>query len=344
MNTLNLNQQTTSTLAELKSCKPTMIKSNRNSAEVFGLKSQNAAKLFVDEYSVGISGYEPYVPKTAKHHFEADICNDLREFEVSGYKDGALFITGPKGIGKSRGIEQYYARLMKPVFRVTGHERMEVSDLLGNMTIRDGNTVFTYGPLTLAAMWGGVFLFDEADACPPEVLVGLHGILEMGDQFVIPENDSEVIPVKQGFRVIVTGNTAGSGDMNGDYAGTVIQNSATMDRFNFLEWDYPTPEAELEILNMSVNEGGKSRDLPIPLLQRLIDAANLTRQESAVEPLSVRALIRWARKIRVYGQSKPLSYSLDRAFTYKLSQPQREEVYAVFKAAFGEKEFFGEGN
>jgi len=333
---------TTANLAEIKESTPVMVKSNKTMAELFGLESDAAHKIKVPQYSVGISGYQPFVPKISNHYFDVDHCNDLREFESSGHLDGALYITGPRGIGKSRGVEQYYARINKPIFRVTGHERMELSDLLGNMTLKEGSMIFTHGPLALAAMWGGVFLFDEADACPPEVLVGLNGILEMGDQFVIPENNSEVIPVKDGFRVIATGNTAGSGDLNGDYAGTVIQNSATMDRFNFLEWTYPTIEAEIKILQMSVNEGKQGKDLPEAFLEHLVKAANLTRGEGGVPEISVRALIRWARKIKVFAKAKPLAYSFDRAFAYKLSQPQREEVYSVMEGAFGRKEFFGE--
>lgn len=333
---LNNSVNNTNNSVNIKDIEPVFKKANKNVAELFGLNSESSQKTYLEWYTANSDGYKPFVPSIKNHMFESDCFNDLREYDACGYNDGALFVTGPAGIGKSTTIEQFFARKGRPVFRVTGHERLEVNDLIGTMSLKDGRTVFTYGPLTLAALWGGIFLFDEADACPPEVLVGLHGILEMGNQFVIPENNSEIIPIKAGFRVIVTGNTAGGGDMNGNYAGTVIQNSATMDRFNFLEWNYPDKSVEMKIIKSAINS-----TIPDVLIERLVDAANMTRIEGAVESISIRALIRWARKISVYGSQKPLVYTLDRSFTFRLSESKRSEVYAVMKAAFGEKEFFG---
>ena len=314
--------------------------STRKLSEAFGLKSESLKRdttFPVYAAKEGSTGWECHIPTEKMHHFTQDVVNDLREFEYSGYRDGCLFITGPKGAGKSSTVEQFYARLEKPVFRATGHERLEVSDLIGTMSLRDGKTEFQYGPLTLAALNGGVFLFDEADACPPEVLVGLHGILEMGDRFVIPENGGEVINIEAGFRVIVTGNTAGSGDSDGQYAGTVIQNSATLDRFNFLLWDYPSEEVETGIVMTAVPQLQKATTLA----QALVKAARATRG-AGVEEISTRTLIRWARKVVVFKEAqKPLVYSLDRAFSNRLSESKRAEVYAIMKTCFGSMEFFG---
>jgi cobaltochelatase CobS len=331
--TTNSEQSTT---VSFKDSQPHYVKGDKSVAELYGLNSEAANNTYLEVYTSNAKGFEVYVPSNKFHFFESDTFNDLREFEASGYLDGALFVTGPKGIGKSTTIEQFYSRMNKPVFRVTGHERLEVSDLIGSMYLKDSKTEYSYGPLTLAALSGGILLFDEADACPPEVLVGLHGILEMGDQFVIPENNAEIIPIKPGFRVIVTGNTAGGGDMSGEYAGTTIQNSATLDRFNFLQWDYPLESIELEILKAATGNF-----LPEILLTRLIEAATLTRTSNSVEPISIRALIRWVRKILVFGNSKPLVYSFDRAFGYRLSEAKRAEVHAVMKGALGTQEFFG---
>ena len=277
-----------------------------------------------------------YIPLAKKHSFTKEMLNDLQEFNLSGYKDGCLFITGPKGAGKSSTIEQYYARLGQPVFRVTGHQRLELSDLIGLMSVRDGQTVFQHGPLSLAAMSGGVFLFDEADACPPEVLVVLHGSLEIGSHFVIAENGGQVVRIDPAFRVIVTGNTAGDGDITGEYAGTVVQNSATLDRFNFLEWDYPAEDVEKAILMAAVPALHKAPQIAEDLLK----AARNTRADGGVEPISTRALIRWGRKAVAF-KGRPLKVSLDRAFAFRLDPARRNEVYAVVTAVLGQTAFYG---
>lgn len=279
---------------------------------------------------------QPYIPTVKNHSFNREVYNDLQEFNLLGYKDGCLFVTGPKGAGKSSTIEQYYARLGQPVFRITGHARLELSDLIGLMSVREGQTVFQHGPLSLAAMSGGIFLFDEADACPPEVLVGLHGILEMGDHFVIAENGSQVVKIHPAFRVVVTGNTAGDGDVSGEYAGTVVQNSATLDRFNFLEWDYPDFDVEKSILLSAVPQLQKAPRIA----EDLLVAARDTRADGGVEPISTRALIRWARKAVAF-KGNPLQRSLDRAFAFRLDPARRNEVYAICAAVIGETGFYG---
>lgn len=304
----------------------------RSVAQAYGLEptsKDRPLKIFENQEE----GWLGYVPTERHHIFSPETVNDLREYEYSGYKDGGLFITGPKGAGKSSTVEQFYARMGKPVFRANGHERMEVSELIGQMNLVDQSTVFTYGPLTLAAKFGGVFLLDEADACPPEVLVGLHGIMEMNDKFVIPENGGEIINVHPDFRFIVTGNTAGSGDESGSYAGTMIQNSATLDRFNFLSWGYPSKEVEMAIVMAADPILAKAKSL----VEVLVNAASETRG-GGIEEISTRTLIRWARKAVVYRDAgKSLQYSLDRSFSNRLNENQKAELYAKMRLVIGDK-------
>ena len=74
-----------------------------------------------------------------------------------------LYICGPTSAGKSSLVRQIAARLNYSVFEATGHDRLEFPDLVGHLSIQNGNMVFEDGPLTLAMKIGGIFLFNEAD-------------------------------------------------------------------------------------------------------------------------------------------------------------------------------------
>ena len=59
-----------------------------------------------------------------------------------------LYVFGPTGCGKTSCIKQLAARLNYPVFEVTGHGRLEFADLVGHLSVKDGNMTFEYGMIT----------------------------------------------------------------------------------------------------------------------------------------------------------------------------------------------------
>lgn len=89
-----------------------------------------------------------------------------------------LYVFGPTGCGKTSCIRQLAARLNYPVFEVTGHGRLEFADLVGHLTVKNGNMSFEYGPLALAMRYGGLALLNEIDLTSPEVAAGLNGVLD----------------------------------------------------------------------------------------------------------------------------------------------------------------------
>ncbi|MBO0180522.1 AAA family ATPase, partial [Vibrio parahaemolyticus] len=87
-------------------------------------------------------------------------------------------------------------------------------------------------PLAIAMREGHVLLINEVDLVDPAELSGLNDILE-GRPLVIAQNGGEIIKPHPMFRVIVTGNSTGSGDPSGLYQGVMMQNLAAMDRYRF---------------------------------------------------------------------------------------------------------------
>ncbi len=255
-----------------------------------------------------------------------------------------LYVFGPTGSGKSSCIKQLAARLNYPVFEITGHGRMEFSDLTGHLSVKEGNMVYEHGPLALAMRHGGLLLFNEIDLIAPDVAAGLNSILE-GAPLCIAENGGELIQPHPMFRFVATANTNGGGDDTGLYQGTQRQNLAWLDRFMLCEMGYPAPEVEKKLLSASYAA------LPEEIAHKLVDYANEVRKlfmgesvhgnlNNAIEvTFSTRTLLRWAEltlRFQPLAQQgiQPVTYALDRALGYRASRETRAMLHELAQRIF----------
>lgn len=284
----------------------------------------------------------PYTPPPGPNYvFEQNTLRDIIAWLKVGQGEG-LFLSGPTGAGKSSLILQIAAKLNLEVFNVTGHERLEFSDLVGQFVVKNGDMEYQYGPLALAMKRGGIFLLDEIDALPPGTNVGLNGVAE-GRALLIPENNGEVIRPHQEFRFVATGNTKGSGDETGRYTGTIKQNLAFLDRFWTIEIGYLPEKTEAELL---------TKLAPIPEMQTLVSKFVATANEVRklfTSPdftnqlnitISTRSLLRWFRLTHVFlslakAGTQPIYYALDRALLNKASYEEQSAVKEIVQRIFG---------
>jgi cobaltochelatase CobS len=215
---------------------------------------------------------------------------------------GGLFVHGPFGSGKTSVVEQFCARLGLSLISCDWNFESEVEDLIGTRDIAFGDTTFTPGPLVEAMRNGHVLLINEIDRGRPSNLTGLHGILDGAPLTIKATN--EVIRAHPDFRLIVTANSAGSGDRGGQYTGSVRkQDPAFLDRFAFLECVYMDEAEEVDLLmrKFPAFEG--------QLVQKLVEFAGETRAKAsdvAAElaiPLSTRTLLRFLWLAESYGIS-----------------------------------------
>jgi len=253
-----------------------------------------------------------------------------------------FYLFGPAGSGKTSLIKQLAAKLNYPVFSITGHSRLEFPDMVGHLTVENGNMIFQHGPLALAMKYGGVFLLDEIDLLDPATAAGLNGTLD-GEPLCIPENGSEIITPHPLFRFAATANTNGGSDETGLYQGTLRQNLAFMDRFWLCEINYPTPVTEEKLLST------KAKNLPEDLRKKMVEFANEVRKLFMGESIdfndtievtfSTRTLIRWAdltvRFQPLANQGiQPVTYALDRALGYRATRETRSFLHELAQRIF----------
>jgi cobaltochelatase CobS len=147
---------------------------------------------------------------------------------------------------------------------------MEFSDLCGGLTLNAlGGMEYAKGPLLVAMEAGHILMLDEVDLLPPAVAMGLNSSLD-GAPFFITQT-GETIQHHPDFRIVVTGNTAGSGDASGLHRGTVRQNLAWVDRFMTMYVGYLEAALEEKLLQKRVPS------LPAELIPMMVKVANEVR-------------------------------------------------------------------
>ncbi|WP_227485266.1 MULTISPECIES: AAA family ATPase [unclassified Acidithiobacillus] len=209
---------------------------------------------------------------------------------ASGNITTSLYLSGPAGAGKTSLPEQMAARLGHGCTTLSCNSRTEKADIVGYIGLEDSKTAFIEGPLVRAMREGEWIVFDEGDALPPSVTITLNRVLE-GSPLAIPETGDVIYPHAD-FRVAFTGNTRGRGDTTGQFRSRNVQDAAVLDRFLFVEVDYPTSQEELNII------AGKCPNLPEDVAAILVQLAGETRNAHMAgelsAPISTRGLVRIA--------------------------------------------------
>ncbi|WP_442914984.1 AAA family ATPase [Marinobacter sp. G11] len=288
---------------------------------------------------------DPYIPsKDETYVFRKEFIREVTAFLKNPFGD-ALYVTGPTGSGKTSGITEIAARLFWPVQQITANGRMELTDLIGHHALvspKPGEPPvmqFMYGPLAVAMKKGHILLINEVDLADPAELSGLNDVLE-GRPLVIAQNGGEIIKPHPMFRVVVTGNSTGSGDASGLYQGVMMQNIAAMDRYRFIEVGYPDEATELGILGRvapTLNEGiRKGMVKTANEIRKLFVGENGDDGQIGVT-MSTRNLVRWAKlTLQFRGAPNTLKYALDQSLLTRTSNEEGEAILRIAKDVFGD--------
>ncbi|MGP0061449.1 MAG: CbbQ/NirQ/NorQ/GpvN family protein [Beijerinckiaceae bacterium] len=211
--------------------------------------------------------------------------SEVAIFEAAHADRIPLMLKGPTGCGKTRFIEHMAHRLGKPLVTVACHEDMTASDLVGRFLLDVDGTVWQDGPLTLAVRYGAILYLDEIVEARQDTTVVIHPLTD--DRRVLPiEKRNEIILAHPDFHLIVSYNP-------GYQSAVKDLKESTKQRFAALDFDYPDPETEAEIV---AHETGIAPGLARLVVEIGLRSRNL-RGHGLDEGASTRMLIQACRLI-----------------------------------------------
>jgi cobaltochelatase CobS len=165
-----------------------------------------------------------------------------------------VWLAGPKGTGKTEFTRQLAARLGRAFYRVGFNRATEPAEILGDMGLRDGATVWQDGPAAQALRTPGAFLLlDEISYAAQGYLASLNPVLERSGAPVRLPRTGEQLNIAAGVMVFAADNTLGHGDTSGEYTSRSTLSADTLDRFSVkLRFDYLPADDEARLLRAIV--------------------------------------------------------------------------------------------
>jgi nitric oxide reductase NorQ protein len=151
-----------------------------------------------------------------------------------------LIIKGPTGCGKTRFIEHMAWRLDLPLITVSCHEDLTAADLVGRFLLKQDETVWQDGPLTLAVRHGGICYLDEIVEARKDTTVIIHSLTD-DRRILYIDKTGQVVRAHENFMMVLSYNPG--------YQSIVKDlKQSTKQRFASMNFDHPTAEVETRII------------------------------------------------------------------------------------------------
>jgi len=247
-----------------------------------------------------------------------------------------LWVEGPTGCGKSHLAAWLAFHTKRGLVRFSGHGSIEIEDLIGHLTLVDGEVLHQDGPVTTCMKQGSMLVIDEGDLIHPDVWTALHAVLE-GNPLVINKGGITTVKPRPGFQIIVTANSKGNGENRSSYRGTKEMNQATLNRFTRIHMDYMPEPVEVEIVKSRSSQ--KLRGLAY----RFVEAANKIRvayqKGEIARGFSTRDVIAWVNATKIFAETgmdpnQCLLEALGMVWANGLDEEEQEAVKALALMAF----------
>jgi nitric oxide reductase NorQ protein len=213
------------------------------------------------------------------------VARELELFEAAYAARLPVMLKGPTGSGKTRFVEHMAWRLKRPLITVACHEDLSATDLVGRFLLEGEETIWHDGPLTKAVRNGAICYLDEVVEARKDTIVIIHPLTD--DRRRLPiEKRGTVLDAPPDFMLVVSYNPG--------YQSILKDlKQSTRQRFVALEFDYPPPDLETEIV---AREGGVDTSVARDLVLIGQKVRNL-RGHGLEEGVSTRLLIYAAQMI-----------------------------------------------
>ncbi len=223
--------------------------------------------------------------------------NEIEIFTAAGASSLPVMLKGPTGCGKTRFVEHMAYHLKRPLITVACHEDLFASDLIGRYLLKNDETVWVDGPLTLAVRMGAICYLDEVVEARKDTTVVIHPLTDNRRTLAI-DKKGEVLKAHPDFLLVISYNPG--------YQSVLKDlKQSTRQRFVSLSFDYPQPSAEAQIVS---TEGGVSLE-SAEMLVRLAGKIRNIKEQGLAEGASTRLLIYAARLMEMGVEMKAACYA-----------------------------------
>lgn len=303
--------------------------------KVFGLRKSKAAlsasgnEIMIDVYKAS-GEFVDLIPDIDDNYiFQIELLKNV----LMGLEENIpVLLWGHAGTGKSSCLEQTCARTNRPYVRVQHTANTEESHIIGQILANAEGTYFEPGPLTLAMKHGFTYNADEYDFAHASITAVYQPILE-GKALVIKEAPPEwrIVKPHKNFRFVATGNTNGSGDETGLYAGTNMGNAANYSRFGITDHvDYMPAKQEIAVIAAQGGIDPEDAEKLVSFATNIREAYNSNKMSSTIGP---RELI-YAAKLGLRKGSWRKGVEL--AFINRMGTVDREVSLGIAQRVFAE--------
>jgi nitric oxide reductase NorQ protein len=227
--------------------------------------------------------------------FYLPLRDEVEMFDAAFRSKIPVLLKGPTGTGKTRFVEFMAYRIGEgalsgrkqsvPLITVACHEDLTATDLVGRYLLKGDETVWVDGPLTRAVKFGAICYLDEIVEARKDTTVIIHPLSD--HRRVLPiDKKGKILEAHENFLLVISYNPG--------YQSVIKElKQSTRQRFMSIEFDYPSPEQEAEIVR---HETGVDAGMASELAKLAKRVRNL-KGHALTEGPSTRLLIYAARLI-----------------------------------------------